>query len=47
MLSGHVQVAEVKFKVTGGNSDKLLEKKQKTKKLDCDNVIEKGNYSQI
>lgn len=46
MLSGHVQVAEVKFKVTGGNSDKLLEKKTK-KKLDCDNVIEKGNYSQI
>lgn len=44
MLSGHVQVAEIKFKVTGGNSDKLLKKK---KKLDCDNVIEKGDYSQI
>ena len=46
MLSGHVQVAEVKFKVTGGNSDKLLKKKKK-KVLDHDNVIEEGNYSQI
>ena len=45
MLSGHVQVAEVKFKVTGGNSDKLLKKKKKV--LDHDNVIEEGNYSQI
>lgn len=44
MLSGHVQVAEVKFKVAGGNSDKLLKKK---KVLDFDNIIEKGNCSQI
>lgn len=41
MLSKQILVSEVKFRVTGDNTEKCL----KVNVLDFDNIIDKGKYS--